>query len=73
MSIIIGADIVPISSNKELFEKAQTDELLGEELFNILKQADYRIFNLEVPLTDELNPKKNMVHRWQHHAKALQG
>ena len=56
MSIIIGADIVPVSSNIELFEKAQIDELIGEELFNILKKADYRIFNLEVPLTDELAP-----------------
>ena len=58
MSILIGADIVPISSNTELFEKAQTDELIGEELSNILKQADYRIFNLEVPLTDALAPIK---------------
>ena len=60
MSIIIGADIVPVSSNRELFEKAEIYELIGEELFNILKKADYRIFNLEVPLTDKLSPiKKN--------------
>ena len=58
MSIIIGADIVPVSSNRELFEKAEIYELIGEELFNILKKADYRIFNLEVPLTDKLSPIK---------------
>ena len=56
MSIIIGADIVPTKSNYDLFEKGNVLELVGQELLDILNQADYRIFNLEVPLTDTEKP-----------------
>ena len=52
MSIIIGADIVPVESNIFLFERMLIEELIGIELQDILNSADYRIFNLEVPLTD---------------------
>ncbi len=58
MSIIIGADIVPVYSNMKLFEKAEAEELIGEELKNILGETDYRIFNLETPLTDKQTPIK---------------
>lgn len=56
MSIIIGADIVPTKSNFDLFEKGDALELVGQELLDILNKADYRIFNLEVPLTDTETP-----------------
>lgn len=56
MNILIGADLVPTDSNIELFASGDTKALLGEELNNILKNADYRIFNLEVPLTDRKQP-----------------
>lgn len=56
MNILIGADIVPTSSNIDLFASGETYTLLGEELNNILQNADYRIFNLEVPLTDREKP-----------------
>lgn len=56
MNILIGADIVPTSSNIDLFASGDTYTLLGEELNNILQNADYRIFNLEVPLTDREKP-----------------
>lgn len=56
MSIIIGADIVPTKSNFDLFEKGIALELAGQELLDALNKADYRIFNLEVPLTDTENP-----------------
>ena len=56
MSIIIGADIVPTKSNFDLFEKGDALELVGPELLDILNKADYRIFNLEVPLTDTEKP-----------------
>ena len=56
MSIIIGADIVPTKSNYDLFEKGTALELVGQELLDILNKADYRIFNLEVPLTDTEKP-----------------
>lgn len=56
MGIIIGADFVPTESNEELFIKADAYQLLGEELNKILKNAEYRIFNLEVPLTIQETP-----------------
>ena len=56
MSILIGADIVPTTSNVELFNSGDTASLLGEGLRSVLSAADYRIFNLEVPLTDTESP-----------------
>lgn len=55
--LIIGADIVPTNSNQTIFEKAQM-EIVDKDLRVILDRADYRIFNLEVPLTDEETPIK---------------
>lgn len=54
--IIIGADLVPTESNKHLFVEGDKQALLGAELSNILSDATYRIFNLEVPLTDTSSP-----------------
>ncbi len=56
MSIIIGADLVPTKSNFELFSKGNSLELIGEELHSVLSGVDFRIFNLEVPLTDKEEP-----------------
>lgn len=56
MKLLIGADLVPTDTNLELFSSADAKELVGQELLDILKAADYRVFNLEVPLTDELTP-----------------
>lgn len=56
MKIIIGADICITESNKDKFESADIDQLLGKELTQILRQADVRIFNLEGPLIDEDAP-----------------
>ena len=57
MSIIIGADVVPTKSNEQLFITAD-NELIGEDLREVLDKADYRIFNLEVPLTENASPIK---------------
>ena len=56
MKIAIGADFIPTQSNKELFIQGNIDELFGQELKIYLQSCDYRIFNLETPLTDELSP-----------------
>lgn len=56
MNILIGADIVPTSSNIDLFFSGNVQTLLGEELNRILQDSDFRIFNLEVPLTDLEQP-----------------
>ena len=58
MKILIGADFVPTEKNIEYFQKGNIDYLLGDELVNLLSKADFRIFNLETPLTDKLNPIK---------------
>lgn len=56
MNILIGADIVPTHSNEELFSSGNVEKLIGQELLAIVKKADYRIFNLEVPLADRADP-----------------
>lgn len=56
MNIIIGADIVPTESNMKFFESGNTDELINDNLKEILGAADFRIFNLEVPLVDKNTP-----------------
>lgn len=58
MKILIGADIVPTISNQQMFENEQMDQIVDDKLLEILKNADYRIFNLEVPLTDKAEPIK---------------
>lgn len=52
MSIIIGADFVPTKTNEELFISGDLKTLMGDELLEVIRSADYRIFNLEMPLTD---------------------
>ena len=54
--LIIGADIVPTISNQQYFEDAQMEKIVDEGILTVLNQADYRIFNLEVPLTDTEAP-----------------
>ena len=56
MYVVIGADIVPTKSNMGLFISGDSESLIGEELKDVLEGASYRIFNLEVPLTDEEIP-----------------
>jgi len=56
MKILIGADLVPTQSNRELFAAGDAKALLGEQLMERLAQAQVRIFNLEVPLTDTPAP-----------------
>lgn len=58
MSIIIGADLVPTESNYALFENGDCKGLVGEALLEKLNSANYRIFNLEIPLTDKKTPIK---------------
>ncbi len=56
MSIIIGGDIVPTESNQHLFFRGEVQALCGSGIMGILKNADYRIFNLETPLSAEHDP-----------------
>ena len=56
MEILIGADIVPTKSNINSFVSGNAVEMVGKEICNILDDADFRIFNLEVPLVDKEMP-----------------
>ena len=57
MKIIIGGDIIPTEKNMTYFENNDIGALLDQELKNIWFNADFRIANLETPITDEM--KKN--------------
>lgn len=52
ISVIIGGDFAPTETNYELFDSGNIEQIFGMALLDLLKQADFRIFNLEVPLTD---------------------
>lgn len=50
--IIIAGDLFPVPSNFDYFSRGDVDYLFGEEIFNLFKSADYRICNLEGPLSN---------------------
>ena len=56
MKILICADTVPTPSNYKLFSSGNGEELVGSALFAVFQNADFRIINLEVPLTDISQP-----------------
>lgn len=51
MRLFIAGDIIPTQKNIRLFREADTLSLLGKELNNLWLSADFRIANLETPLT----------------------
>lgn len=55
MNIIIGADFVPTKTNEKFFMEGNIEQVISQELIQILL-TKYKIFNLEVPLTDKLTP-----------------
>ncbi len=54
--ILIMGDMVPTTTNFELFSEGIAENIIGTELVKLFKNADYRILNLEVPLTDKNVP-----------------
>ncbi|MEG0619204.1 MAG: CapA family protein [Bacilli bacterium] len=56
MKILIGADIVPTAKNIKYFEENEIYNIINDDLYDILNEADYRIFNLETPLSNKLTP-----------------
>lgn len=55
-TILIGADIVPTEPNIALFESGEAEKILTGGLYEVFKSADYKIFNLECPLSDISEP-----------------
>ncbi len=56
IQLIIGRDFVPTENNFEHFSSANIAELFGNDLLDVLKMVDFRIFNLEVYLTNQEAP-----------------
>lgn len=56
VELLVGADIVPTKSNKQFFINGDMEQIIDNELLNVLKSVDYRIFNLETPLSDVESP-----------------
>lgn len=55
MSIIIGADCVPTGNNEDKFISGKIDEILSSNVVEVLQNADFRLVNLEMPLTGSNN------------------
>lgn len=58
MRILIGADFVPSEFNENVFIDADLKSLVGDELLDVFASSDYKIFNLEIALTDKDTPMK---------------
>lgn len=55
MKLLITGDIVPTEKSTRLFEDKNFLNLFEKDFKEIWKSADYRILNLECPLTNNLN------------------
>ncbi len=66
MKILIGGDVVPNAVNADLFIKGDMLSLMGRKLKDVWDSADFRIINLEAPLTDSDNP----IPKWGPNLKA---
>lgn len=51
MNLLIAGDTVPKDNNNNLFKQAEIEKILGKELKEIWIKANYRVFNLEAPIT----------------------
>jgi len=58
VTFIIGGDLAPTKSNYSLFEEGNIRALIDNKLLYVLELSDYRIFNLELPITDTEKPIK---------------
>ena len=56
VTILVGGDLAPTQSNYSFFAEGDISSILEVRLIDLLHSVDLRIFNLEVPLTDKLNP-----------------
>jgi hypothetical protein len=56
VTIVVGGDFGPTKSNFSHFEDGNLKALIDSSLLSLLESADYRIFNLELPLTDTEMP-----------------
>ncbi|MFR6154974.1 MAG: CapA family protein [Faecalibacillus faecis] len=50
--LVIGGDLVPTKKNTQEFISGNIDTLLGEKIKQIWNDSEYRIFNLETPISN---------------------
>ena len=56
MKLLIGADIVPTENNRIAFNEGNGKRIIDESLEGVIIDHDFRICNLETPLTSKSNP-----------------
>ena len=57
--IVIGGDLFPTQINQNLFSEGRTDQIFGEKIAELFRDADYSICNLEGCFTDsDTRPKR---------------
>lgn len=56
ISLIIGGDIVPSFKNLDYFYDGIAEKIADKSCLELLQSADFRIFNLETPITNDVNP-----------------
>lgn len=56
ITIVVGGDLAPTESNFSNFAEGNIKALMNDKLYTLLNSADFKLFNLEVPLTDTLKP-----------------
>ena len=54
--VYIGADFIPTSTNKGLFNAGDIETLIGTEIYQMLCHSELNVFNLEMPLTNKGTP-----------------
>jgi len=55
-TLLIGGDMAPTQTNYSLFEDGNLKAIMTDDLLSLIYSVDYRIFNLEAPLTDITKP-----------------
>ena len=73
VSLIIGGDIVPSFNNLEAFKRGEIENIVDKECQHILMTADFRVFNLETPLTGVHAPMDKEGANFSVSIQAVQG
>lgn len=54
--LIIGGDLAPIKEDEKVFIDGKIESIIDSEIISIIKAADYRVYNLELPLINNAVP-----------------
>ena len=54
--ILIGADFVSSPENQKYFDEGKLSEIIDPELYALMTGADFKVYNLELPLADKETP-----------------